>query len=132
MTPPSVVPSVPADALRIAVVNADPATLDLLKEWLGAAGYRVVDEPPAREDHAPVAVAIVDVPFARHRGPELLREVAARHPGAPILALSPTFFSNVQCGGGCARALGVAGVLPKPLARDVLLAAVERVLRPLR
>ncbi|MGE5339384.1 MAG: hypothetical protein ACM3PU_16265 [Gemmatimonadota bacterium] len=116
------------DALAvIRVVNADRATLGLLQEWLGAAGYRVVDVGAAQE---PARLTIVDVPFTRHGGLELLRRVAGDDPGVPILALSPTFFSNVKCGGECARALGVAGVLPKPLAREALLEAVDGLLRP--
>lgn len=111
----------------IRVVNADNATLGLLQEWLGAAGYRVVDAETKPEA---AALTIVDVPFARRGGADLLRQIAAADPGVPILALSPTFFSNVRCGGGCAHSLGVAGVLPKPLAREALLAAVDRIARP--
>ena len=77
----------------------------------------------------PAALAIVDVPFTRHGGHEVVQRVAAQYPGVPILALSPTFFSNVKCGGNCARALGVDGVLPKPVARDALIDAVRNLLQ---
>lgn len=114
----------------IRVANADGATLGLLREWLHAAGYRVASgrggEAGVREQ---ALVTIVDVPFSRHGAAELLEQVARDFPGEPLLALSATFFSNVACGGGCARRLGVAGVLPKPVARDALLAAVERFAR---
>jgi CheY-like chemotaxis protein len=116
-----------AAAPLVRIVNADGATLGLLQEWLGGAGYRVAAADTANE--AP-ALTIVDVPFARHGGADLLSRIAAADPGVPILALSPTFFSNVRCGGGCAHLLGVAGVLPKPLAREALLAAVDRLARP--
>ena len=46
------------------------------------------------------------------------------------LRLSPTLFSNVSCGGNCARALGVDGVLPKPVARDALIAAIRDLVYP--
>lgn len=111
----------------VRVVNADRATLGLLQEWLGAAGYRVVDADTTKDA---AQLTIVDVPFTRHGGLELLRRVAGEAPGVPILALSPTFFSNVRCGGECARALGVAGVLPKPIAREALIEAVDGLLRP--
>lgn len=120
----------PGAAPRILVVDADRLTLGLLEEWLRAAGYEVVkgqaDDAAAPEG---VALAIVDVPFARS-GVERLQRFAARHAGTPILALSPTFFSNVKCTGDCARSLGVSGVLPKPIARDALITAIEDLLRP--
>jgi DNA-binding NarL/FixJ family response regulator len=72
---------------------------------------------------------IGDGAVAGHGGQQVSREVAAQYPGIPILALSPTFFSNVSCGGNCARALGVAGVLPKPIARDALIAAIRDLTR---
>lgn len=120
----------PGAAPRILVVDADRLTLGLLEEWLRTAGYEVVK---GRTDDAVapqgVALAIVDVPFARS-GVERLQRFAGRHAGTPILALSPTFFSNVQCRGDCARSLGVAGVLPKPIAREALIAAIEGLLHP--
>ncbi len=134
--------SVPADAspatdagaaTLIEVVGADRVTLALLQEWLRAAGYRVV-ERDGEGERAPTrpALTIADVPFARQGAPELLRRIAQPHPGTPVLALSPTFFGNVRCDGDCARKLGVAGVLPKPLTREALLAAVDRILGPAR
>jgi DNA-binding NarL/FixJ family response regulator len=59
----------------------------------------------------------------------VIRRVTAQYPDIPILALSPTFFSNVKCGGNCARELGVAGVLPKPVARDALMDAIRDLLQ---
>jgi DNA-binding NarL/FixJ family response regulator len=73
---------------------------------------------------------IVDVPFTRHGGRDLVQRASTQYPGTPILALSPTFFSNVACGGNCARSLGVAGVLPKPIGRDALIAAIRNLLNP--
>lgn len=116
----------PSDERRVLVVNADAATFGLLREWLGAEGFGVSDERgSAASGRGPFTAVIVDVPFARHGGLELLGEVAARHPGTPLLALSATFFSSVQCSGGCAHALGVSGVLPKPLTREALVAALR-------
>jgi DNA-binding NarL/FixJ family response regulator len=119
-----------ATAPLIRVFDADRATLDLLREWLTSAGFAVVDGNDAdTAARGPVVVAIVDVPFTRHGEHEVIRSVAAQYPDTPILALSPTFFSNVKCGGNCARALGVAGVLPKPVARDALLDAIRDVIQ---
>jgi DNA-binding response OmpR family regulator len=109
----------------IRVLDADRTTLDLLHEWLTSAGFAVTGDG----DSGAAALTIVDVPFGRHGGRDVVQRVAAHYPGTPILALSPTFFSNVACGGQCARALGVAGVLPKPIARDTLIATVRNLLQ---
>ncbi|MBV8209019.1 MAG: response regulator [Burkholderiaceae bacterium] len=114
---------------RILVVNADRATFGLLAEWLIAAGYEIVDaeaDADGGSSERAFAAAIIDVPFIRHGVTELARRVSTRYPGTPILALSATFFSNVRCGGECARKLGVTGVLPKPVGREALLEAVGR------
>jgi CheY-like chemotaxis protein len=110
----------------IRVLDTDRATLDLLHEWLTAAGFAVAgaNEPGA------AMLTIVEVPFTRHGGHEVVQRVASQYPDTPILALSPTLFSNVQCGGHCARALGVAGVLPKPVAHDALIAAIRNLVHP--
>ena len=115
------------DGSRVLVVDADRTTLELIEEWLTADGRRVVadhgDATPAGE---PIDLAIVDIPYPRSGDVERLRRLNDAHPGVPILAMSATFFAGVACSGGCASALGVAGVLPKPITQDTLLAAVRR------
>jgi DNA-binding NarL/FixJ family response regulator len=108
----------------VRVSNADGCTFALLSEWLAGAGYRVVSDIGAPA--AKATVSIVDVPFSRTGAAEIIQGVSHRHPGEPIIVLSATFLSSVACGGGCAKRLGVAGVLPKPLSRAALLTAVER------
>jgi DNA-binding response OmpR family regulator len=114
---------------RILIVDADPALLGLLEEWLEGQGCRVVadeaGEDLARNDYD---LVVVDVPFARHLGLCQLKRVAERHPGVPILALSSSFFAGIARSGVVARALGVAGALPKPVACEALLAAVRDLL----
>jgi DNA-binding response OmpR family regulator len=110
----------------IRILDTDRATLDLLNEWLTSDGFAVT----GANDPGVAALMIVDVPFTRHGGRDLVQRASAQYPGTPILALSPTFFSNVACGGNCARSLGVAGVLPKPIGRDALIAAIRNLLHP--
>ena len=120
----------PRSPPRILVVDTDRALLGLLEEWLGAQGCVVVSE----QDGAPGAgtgrfpLVIVDVPHPRRGGIELLQRVAAEHPATPIVALSSTFFPGIDSTGGVARTLGVACVLPKPVARESLITAVQSLL----
>jgi DNA-binding response OmpR family regulator len=118
--------SAAADARpRILVVDSDRPLLGLLEEWLGAAGCAVESEP----DGGRFALVIVDLPHPRRGGAELLRRLAQENPGAPIIALSSTFFSGIESTGGVARTLGVACVLPKPVGRESLITAVRSLLR---
>ncbi|HEX6704197.1 MAG TPA: hypothetical protein VF169_05505 [Albitalea sp.] len=107
---------------RVLIVGADPATFALLDEWLAQAGWRVC----ADADRDGYALIVVDVPYPRRPPSDVLRELAARHAGTPVLAMSATFHSGIDVSGEVARSLGVAGVLPKPLRRDALVSAVRR------
>lgn len=127
--PPSYAGSGAAATGRVLLLGGDASTRALFAEWLTEAGHRVVEEPAALqagEDERP-SLAVVDLPYAR-RGMELLRSVAERWPGTPVLVLSPTLFSHVRFDGPCARLLGVAGALPKPVGRDALVSTVSSLL----
>lgn len=120
--------------LRILVVDADATLFALLTEWLGACGCVLeqmrageVFEPECRSD-----VVIVDVAFPRHGGAEAIRRAARARPGTPIIVLSSSFFAGIEPTGAVARSLGVDAVLPKPLKREALHDAVERIVRPRR
>ena len=117
----------------VLVVGADAATLGLVREWLVEAGLRVVDEPATPQQSDPGSrplLVLVDVPFPRRGQSAPLQRVARQHAGTPVLALSPTFHSSVEPCGEVARSLGVAGVLPKPLRREALIAVVLQLSRP--
>lgn len=119
----------PTPAPRVLVVDADCALFGLLAEWLGAEGCEVIR---AAGDDAGAAerfdLVIVDVPFPRQGGVDLIARIAKRHPMTPILAMSPTFFGRIECCGPVALALGVACVLPTPLSRQVLIDLARRFL----
>jgi two-component system, OmpR family, response regulator len=116
-------------APRVLLVEADTPLIELLDTWLAAEGWRVItesdDHPVATE---PADLVIVDVPFPRQGGVDLIRRIASSHPMTPILALSSTFFAGIECCGPVARELGVACVLPQPASREALIQAVRRLL----
>ena len=113
----------------VLVVEPDPATHSLIGEWLDAEGWQLLDDhEPARAD--PPSLILLDLPYPREGGLKVLDDTRVRHPGVPVLVMSPTFFASVGCCGPCAESLGVAGVLPKPVAREALLDAVRRLARP--
>jgi CheY-like chemotaxis protein len=105
---------------KVLLVEADPALRGLVEEWLSDADWRVVEDHPD--------VVLVDLPAPREQGPSAIRRVSNAHPHAPVVALSSSFFDGIESNGAIARALGVSSVLPKPLTRDALLAALRRAL----
>jgi DNA-binding response OmpR family regulator len=120
-------PDAPPRQPRILLRGADAALAALLAEWLGDIAELQFDMQPLHDDRASVDLHIVDVPFPRRsdapHGP-----LPAHGRGVPVLMLSSTFLGAIDCHGSLAAALGVDGVLPKPVARDALLAAVRRLL----
>lgn len=106
---------------RARVLDADPALAGLLEEWLAEAGCVIAPDGAAD-------LIVVDVPIPRWGGAEALRRLAGEHAGTPILALSSNFLPGVGGSATVARALGVAAVLPKPVTREALLGAVEKLL----
>jgi DNA-binding NarL/FixJ family response regulator len=127
-TAPALPAPPPLPRARVLLRGADPALAALLAEWLNEVADLVLEpEPPAAP--APRAdLHIVDVPFPRRTDPPAGPLQEARGRGVPVLMLSSTFLGAIDCHGPVAAALGVDGVLPKPVARDALLAAVRRLL----
>ena len=108
------------------MAEADCAFVGLLKEWLAALG-RVLgrtDEAPARYD-----VIVIDLPYPRDEGLDMVNALSREHPGTPIVALSANLLPGVDPCGCVARELGVACVLPKPVTQEVLMAQVRKVAR---
>jgi DNA-binding response OmpR family regulator len=107
-----------AEVARVCIVDTDPVLQGLLEEWLTEEGFRMVQEAPD--------FLIVDLHLPRAGAAGVLRALAARHPAAAVIALSSNFFPGVEASGALARELGVAAVLPKPLARAALLDALRK------
>jgi len=105
---------------RILLVDADAALRGLVEEWLSEEDWSLVEDNPD--------VVLVDLPAPREHRAGCVKRISNAHPQAPVVALSSSFFDGIEANGAIARQLGVASVLPKPLTRDALLAALRHAL----
>ena len=113
---------------RIAIYEPDDLMLELLREWLTAAGYTVRD---SLDSDRPVSdLAIVSVERPKSESEVLIRELQREYPGTPIIALSSRARSGLCSNGAAAQALGVERLLAKPLRRHELLVAVDEAIGP--
>ena len=119
-------------AVRILVADADCALYGLLEEWLAGTGC-VLAGACGPDDAAQDGydLIVVDVPFPREAS-EVLGQLRREHPGTPIVMLSAGFFPGVEVSGALARSLGVASVLPKPVRREAMVAAMRGALEQRR
>ena len=103
---------------RVLLVEADAALRGLIEEWLADEDWQLVEERPD--------VVLVDLPTPRDNGGAAVKRLSNAHPHAPVVALSSSFFDGVETNRALARSLGVASVLPKPLTRESLIAALRK------
>ena len=113
----------------VLVLDGDASTQSMICEWLDADGWQVLEPAPERPAGEPCLV-VLDLPFPRAGSLDALQAIRVEYPGVPVIVLSSTLFGNVGCSGPCAESLGVSGVLPKPVSREALIAAVRRLARP--
>jgi DNA-binding response OmpR family regulator len=118
--------------VRILVADADCALFGLLEEWFAASGWQLAGAcQPDDTGLDGYDLILVDVPFPRE-DIDVLNMLRREHPGTPIIALSANFFAGVESTGAVSRELGVAAVLAKPVTREALLTAAQRVLKNAR
>jgi DNA-binding response OmpR family regulator len=112
--------------LEIVVYEEDRLTRNLLREWLGEAGYRV-SSCALREAQCarPADLVIASVYMPKQSGSRWVRDIQAAHPGIPVIAISGQFRPGLSAAGATAQSLGVQQVIAKPLIRSDLLAAVR-------
>ena len=112
--------------VRILVADADCALYGLLEEWFAESGWELSGACAPGQSDERCDLIVVDLPFPRDGGQDVLRPLMREYPGTPIIALSGMFLPGA--GGALARELGVTSVLPKPVTREALLAAVHKAL----
>jgi DNA-binding response OmpR family regulator len=112
----------------IVIVETDDLIRDLLERWLGEAGYAVVTAAAgAPVQDLPVRLVIVNISNPRGAG-MLIQSLEAAY-AAPILVISARFRPGLGASADAAKQLGVRKVLPKPLTRSELLAAVRELIQ---
>jgi CheY-like chemotaxis protein len=98
----------------------------LLEEWLSEAGYRVhAAASHVLQSGGLADLVIVSMYMPKQAGAQLVREIRAMHPGAPLIAISGQFLPGLYANGAIAQALAVEQVIAKPLTRTDLLGAVR-------
>jgi DNA-binding response OmpR family regulator len=116
--------------LDIVVYEEDQPTRNLLREWLGEAGYRVwsgaLCEARCARPAADLVIASLYMP--KQSGSRWVRDIQAAHPGTPLIAISGQFRPGLRAAGATAQSLGVQQVMAKPLVRVDLLAAVRDII----
>jgi CheY-like chemotaxis protein len=112
---------------RVLLLDIEPAMAALLTEWLAADGLAADHDDALPEP--PAALIVIDLPFPRQTGRERLAALQRDWLGVPVIVLSPTLLPGVPPQGEVARTLGVAAVLPSPVSREALRAAVAHLLQ---
>ena len=119
----------------ILLVDDDVTLLQAIAQILGAESFEVVlaDQPNLATqflNNLNVDLAIVDICMPERDGVELIRDIKARRPDLPIIAMSGGWRSiNPDTVLEMARALGAEAGLIKPFDRAALLATVHKALR---
>jgi len=112
--------------LDIVIYEEDHLTRNLLREWLGEAGYRVHSGALREAKCAcPADLVIASIYMPKQSGSRWVRDIQAAHPGIPLIAISGQFRSGLRAAGETAQSLGVQQVMAKPLVRVDLLSAVR-------
>ncbi|MBC7169221.1 response regulator [Phenylobacterium sp.] len=116
------------------MVDDDVTLLQAIAQILGAESFEVVlaDQPNLATqflNNLNVDLAIVDIFMPERDGVELIRDIKARRPDLPIIAMSGGWRSiNPDTVLEMARALGAEAGLIKPFDRATLTATVAEVL----
>jgi len=115
---------------RVLIADDEAAVLEIMRETLASAGYDVstardgIEAIAAVSEFAP-EVVLIDLNMPNMNGGSALRELRARHPQLPVIAISGLSRSEIE-----AAAPEASTVLEKPFGLAALLTAVGDVLAP--
>ena len=104
-------------AARVLVVDDDPATVELLQEFLVSKGYEVITASDGAEALRTVKaerphVILLDIHMPKMDGLEVLRQLKAIYPTVSVIMVTGV---NEETIGGQAMALGAFDYIVKPL-----------------
>jgi two-component system chemotaxis response regulator CheY len=117
----------------ILVVDDEAEMLDILRQVLTSAGFRVVTATDGRVASSllgqeKIDLVLTDLLMPEKDGTEVINELRKKHPGIPVVAMS---------GGGrmprgeylkIARLFGAHAILEKPFTNEQLLSTIELLL----
>jgi DNA-binding response OmpR family regulator len=120
-------------AVRILVIDDDPAVRGMLAEMLRREGYEVDEAEDGRAGmrrfrDTPAALVITDVVMPEQEGLETLIQLLHESSAVKVIAISGGGRVGPDAYLNSARTLGAHGILAKPFGREELLTAVRTVL----
>ncbi|HEY7389099.1 MAG TPA: response regulator [Bryobacteraceae bacterium] len=122
-------------SMKILVVDDDEGVRRFLRNSLTAAGYGVWEAASGRQAAIHIAgdedvdLVLTDLAMYEKEGFEFIRDLRNRRPALKVIAMSAVFDGDFL---PAVKSLGAAATLRKPIAREDLLGAIEKVLSPER
>jgi len=130
--PDAVASAIPRGSGTLLLVEDEDGVRELVAEWLGSHGYRVLEAASgaealevARRHDGPIHLLVADVVMPGMGGPELASRLAADRPGMRVVYVSG--YAEDATGDGRLTASGAAFV-QKPFALDHLVRTIGRLL----
>ena len=117
----------PAEGRKVLIVDDDPATADIIADYLAGAGYMPLTANSGREalrlarDHQPYAITL-DLIMPEMDGWEVLQQLKAE----PLTARIPVIIMSVSEDRQTGFALGATGYLVKPVDSQTLIDEIRR------
>jgi CheY-like chemotaxis protein len=124
-----------SDMLRILVIDDEAGVRKVLVRMLTSAGHEVTAAPDGAEGlrvwrEAGTDLVITDVHMPELDGVQVIRELRAKAPALPVIAMSGSGNSRDLDRLRAAELMGAVGVLGKPFSWDELMSAIASAFPP--